>query len=105
MMSVTATQDTVRPWNDGNETGVPGTWETKSDILAAAPTVRPRSTPPSPSRLPRLTQGLRRTHQQWPAPPGSSCALLLSYRLSLYLSLWSGASHGAYSAPYLSVPH
>ena len=45
--------------------------------------------PPSPS-LPRLTRRRPRIRSQWQARPDSPCALLLSYRLSLSLSLWSG---------------
>src|SRR5271165_6273876 len=60
MMIVTAVQDTARPWNDGNDTGVPGTWETKgatswppapAPATALAPLTRAAPAAPDPGAV------------------------------------------------------
>src|SRR5215472_8558002 len=48
MISDTATQETVRPWKEGNETGVPGTWDTNGATCWPPEAAVPVLTAPDP---------------------------------------------------------
>src|SRR5215469_6240226 len=48
MISETATQETVRPWKEGKETGVPGTWDTNGTTCSPPAATVPALTAPDP---------------------------------------------------------